>query len=147
MFLKISGGKLVRLLPWLRACVRIWLVDIFAPELAFIRGDGARAEGVLTSHVRDTSRTKKFRRLGGLAPQTKFQAPQIQTWNTSNQWRFGQFSECQTTRTNVKHSCWRLSGDGSGTRYDATLLKRSINQARPLTGVCVGPIHTKTSQR
>jgi len=40
--------------------------------------------------------------LVGLAPQTKLQAPQIETRNTINQWRFGQFSECQDPRTNAK---------------------------------------------
>ena len=33
---------------------------------------------------------------GGLSPpQTKLQNPQIETWSTIHQWRFGQFLECQ----------------------------------------------------
>jgi len=32
---------------------------------------------------------------GGLAPQTKLQAPQIETWNTINQLSVCQFLECQ----------------------------------------------------
>jgi len=36
---------------------------------------------------------KQSRRHGGalvgLAPQTKLQAPQIETWNTINKWNFG----------------------------------------------------------
>jgi len=32
---------------------------------------------------------------GGLSPQTKLQAPQIETWNTINQWSFCQFLEYQ----------------------------------------------------
>jgi len=35
--------------------------------------------------------------LVGLVPQTKLQAPQIETWNTINQWSFCQFLECQAT--------------------------------------------------
>ena len=33
--------------------------------------------------------------LVGLAPQTKLQAPQIEIWNTLNQWSFCQILECQ----------------------------------------------------
>ena len=32
-----------------------------------------------------------------LVPQTKLQSPQIETWNTVNQWSFCQFLECQAT--------------------------------------------------
>jgi len=42
--------------------------------------------------------TTQYRRHEGFwwaqPPQTKLQAPQIETWNTIDQWRFGQFLEC-----------------------------------------------------
>jgi len=42
----------------------------------------------------------------GLAPQTLLQVPQIELWNTTNQWSFGKF-------WNDKPPCWRPSGDDS----------------------------------
>jgi len=50
---------------------------------------------------------------GGLAPQTKLQAPQIELWSTINWWCFYQDTECQAPWTNVKPPHWKLSGDGS----------------------------------
>jgi len=48
-----------------------------------------------------------------LAPQTKLQALQIETWNTINQWRFCQYLECQVPCTNAKPPVWKVSSDGS----------------------------------
>ena len=53
--------------------------------------------------------------LAGLAPRTKFQAPQIETWNTISHCTFCQFWECLAPRRNVKPPYWKLSGDGSAT--------------------------------
>ena len=49
----------------------------------------------------------------GLSPQTKLQAPQIEIWNTVNQWSFFQFLECQVPCTNAKPLYWKRFGDGS----------------------------------
>ena len=38
---------------------------------------------------------------GGLASQTKLQAPQIEIWNTINRWSFCEISECQAR--NIKN--------------------------------------------
>jgi len=48
-----------------------------------------------------------------LAPQTKLQAPKIETWNNINQWSFCQYSECQGPRINAKPPYWKLSSDVS----------------------------------
>jgi len=40
--------------------------------------------------------------LVGLASQTKLQDPQIETWNTMNQWSFRQFLNVKPPRTNAK---------------------------------------------
>ena len=38
-----------------------------------------------------------------LAPQTKLQDPQIEIWNTLNQWSFCQILECQAPLHKRKH--------------------------------------------
>jgi len=56
---------------------------------------------------------------GVLAPQTKLQAPQIETWNTINQLRFCQFLECQASPNTPKAPLWKT--------FLATVLSASVN--------------------
>ena len=58
--------------------------------------------------------------LGGLSPPKQSSKPQIETWNTINQWSFCQFLDCQATphkrkapHGNARFPYWKLSGDGS----------------------------------
>jgi len=60
--------------------------------------------------------------LVGVAPQTKLQVPQIETWSTINHGCFCQFLECQvppskrkTPPHKRKPPYWKLSGDSSAT--------------------------------
>jgi len=47
---------------------------------------------------------------GVVSPQTKTSSPQIEIWNTINQWSFFQFLNFNPHCTNVKPLYWRLSG-------------------------------------
>jgi len=51
--------------------------------------------------------------LVSLVSQTKLQAPQIETWNTINQWSFSQFLECQAPPHKRKAPQLKLSSYGS----------------------------------
>ena len=51
--------------------------------------------------------------LVGLAPKQSSKPPQIETWNTLNQWNFCQFLHWQAPCRTAKPPYWKLFGDGS----------------------------------
>ena len=63
----------------------------------------------------------------GLDPQTKLQAPQTETRNTVNQWRFCQFLECQAapaeTQSPLLKTFWRRFCHSIVVKYASSLLQ------------------------
>jgi len=67
-------------------------------------------------------------RLGwGLVPPDKAASPQMETWNTINQYSFHQFLECQPPRTNTKYPYLKLSSNGSETVDYSSFVHKNPN--------------------
>jgi len=81
----------------------------FCPQCAHSRHHGG--EGVLV----------------GLAPPNKAASPQIETWNTRNQWSFYQLLECQVPPHKRKAPYWKLPSDGSETAAYSSFVHKKPN--------------------